>query len=192
MSSFHNLLIYPKDNTYFTLGSISDIIKNLTESNLILNCIKIYNGNSNNIKEISIWDFNNKNHYADELSSTSKFNEVTTDDLDSSLSYAFKLEVNLKYSKFKNLNVHSLANLNSFPLFIIYLAEGTEFKAYNIDINTEEWEEINRTSVNCIIKCSGRGIESLYGLGEKKDDFLEFFDIVNSYMDGYKVINFYD
>ena len=100
--------------------------------------------------------------------------------------------MNLEHSKFKNLNAHSLANLNSFPLFIIYLAEGTEFKAYNIDENTEEWEEINRTSVNSIIKSSGRGIESLYGLGEKKDEFLEFFDIVNSCMDGYKVINFYD
>lgn len=193
MSVFHNLQIAPKSNTSVKLGDIKDFISNLAQNGHIEKEFTILTGDEEKIKQISFWDFNN-NSLSSEL--TNNKLEIIRDqdfqNLSDTNNYAFKIHLSKTSNVFKNLEIFKATELKHYPIFIAYFGKPIDFTITKEDEETEEFEEFVISSINCILKSSGRNSESLWGLIENRDEFEVFFNEVEHFLGEFETGTYFD
>lgn len=194
MSVFYNLEIAPNSNHSVSLQEIKEFILNLSENGLIEKEITILTGEHNDVQNISFWDFQNLS-LSSGLTSESKLQiveEKNIEDLSAEKNYAFKVHLTKKSDVFKNLNVFTATDLEHFPLFISYLAKPFDSVIFRGDEEEEDFEMINISNINCILKSSGRNSQSLWGLGENPASYEAFYKTVAQLLGEYEIGIFVD
>lgn len=194
MSVFHNLQIAPKSNQSVSLQKIKEFILNLSENGLIEKEVTILTGEHNDVENISFWDFQNVS-LSSGLTSESKLQiieEKNIQNLSAEKNYAFKVHLTKKSEVFKNLQIFTATDLENFPLFISYLGNPFNCVIFRGDEEEEDFEIINISNINCILKGSGRNSQSLCGLGENPDQYEAFYKNVEQFLGEYEIGTFVD
>lgn len=194
MSIFHNLQIVPQSNTLIKLVDIKIFISKLASNGYIEKGITILTGDDDKIKNISFWDFNDTSVSSD-LTKESKLEivkEENFENLSNAKNYAFKIHLTKTSSLLENLEVFKATDRETFPIFISFFSEPIDFTVTKEDEETEEFEEITVSNVNCIIKSSGRNSESLWGLVENRNEFQAFFEEVIQFLGEVETGTYFD
>ena len=185
MSVLCQLNIAPPSNTKKYLNDIQRFISELIKDGFIIDEFVILAGESENIRNVSTWDFNG-NSISSGISSISKLKILENTDFDSLIpneNYAFKVLLTKNHPELKNFDVFKSTDEAFFPMFISYLAEPFNYEFYNGD--EEEYEKHELVNINCILRSDGRNSKALWDILEKQNSLTSFFEKIDRLFDGF-------
>jgi hypothetical protein len=194
MSVVHNLQIAPKESRVIPLKAIRKFISTLIDGGHIEKEYSIWTGESEIIKEIDHYYFNDWSVLSEAKVSVrlDRVRELNLSNTSEFKNYVFKIHISKESELFRNLAVFEETNFQHFPVFILFFHQPIDYKIIR-DFWADEGhinEEVLVHTINCVIVASGRNSESVYGLDNEKD-YPGFYDYVRGMFGEYEIGVYY-
>ena len=189
MGVTHNIYIVPKSNRRVKLEEIINFITSLAKNGHIEKEYTIWTGDEQKIEHVNRNNFYDSSVLSDFYGSW--LERVPDLDLTGNCrerNYLFKVHISRRSGIFKNLDVFKYTKLDNFPIFIIYFHDSKNLvlEREYFEGGKHIYEYIDIRNINSVIKSSGKGVDSLYGI-QNESNFTDFYDNVKDLFEEYEI-----
>lgn len=194
MGVVHNLQIAPKKSRIIRLEAIQTFISTLIDGGHIENAYTIWTGETEVIKEVDHYNFNDWSVLSEAKVSArlERVRELNLSNTSGLTNYIFKIHLSKQSELFRSLAIFEETGFQHFPVFILFFHQPIDYKI-TCDFWADEGhinKEVLIPNINCVIVASGRNSESVYGL-DKEKDYVGFYDYVRKMFGEYEIGVYY-